>query len=95
MRSGMMVWAFLAGVGLVTFDSELESQNGPQLPPVREIALDTLHDVAVAVYDPRGSIIYYNPAYMQRLGPQLSAFFMAHEYGHLSLRHTQGLRARR
>jgi hypothetical protein len=89
MRSGMMLWVSLAGLGLVALDSDLESQDAPESPPVREIALDTLHDLAVAVYDPNGSIIYYNPAYMQRLGPQLSAFFMAHEYGHLSLRHTR------
>jgi hypothetical protein len=89
MRSGMMLWVSLVGVAVVTRQTELESQVSPQWPPVREIALDTLHDVAVAVYDPKGSIIYYNPDYLQRLGPQLSAFFMAHEYGHISLRHTR------
>ncbi|HEY7026651.1 MAG TPA: hypothetical protein VH438_03545 [Gemmatimonadales bacterium] len=88
MRSGMMVWVSLVGVGVITVVPELESQS-PQSPPVREIALDTLRDVAVAVYDPKGSVIYYNPDYLQRLGPQLTAFFMAHEYGHLALRHTR------
>ena len=90
MRSGMMVWVSLVGVGVITMETELESQNSPQSPPVREIALDTLRDVAVAVYDPKGSIIYYNPDYLQSLGPQLSAFFMTHEYGHLALHHTRG-----
>lgn len=89
MRSGMMVWVSLVGVAVVTRQTALESQGSPQGPPVREIALDTLHDVAVAVYDPKGSIIYFNPDYLQRLGPQLSAFFMAHEYGHITLRHTR------
>ncbi|HSE68783.1 MAG TPA: hypothetical protein VLB12_17450 [Gemmatimonadales bacterium] len=89
MRSAMMVWVSLVGVGGLTMGRELESQNSPDSPPVREIALDTLHDVAVAIYDPKGSLIYYNPAYLQRLGPQLSAFFMTHEYGHLALRHTR------
>jgi hypothetical protein len=89
MRSGMMVWVSVVGVGLITLEPELESQNSPQSPPVREIALDTLRDVAVAVYNPKGSVIYYNPDYLQRLGPQLSAFFMAHEYGHLALHHTR------
>jgi hypothetical protein len=88
MRSATMVWVSLAGVAVVTRQTDLKSQGSPQ-PPIREIALDTLHDVAVAVYDPKGSIIYYNPDYLQRLGPQLSAFFMAHEYGHISLRHTR------
>jgi hypothetical protein len=89
MRSGMIVWVSLVGVAAVTRQTGLESQGSPQGPPVREIALDTLHDVAVAVYDPKGSIIYYNPDYLQRLGPELSAFFMAHEYGHITLRHTR------
>jgi hypothetical protein len=89
MRSAMMVWVSLVGVGAVAQHTVLESQGGTQSPPVREIALDTLHDVAVAVYDRKGSIIYYNPDYLQRLGPQLSAFFMAHEYGHISLQHTR------
>lgn len=84
-----MVWVSLVGIGLLTLEPKLESQNTPQSPPVREIAMDTLRDVAVAVYDPKGSVIYYNPDYLQRLGPQLSAFFMAHEYGHLALRHTR------
>jgi len=89
MRSGMMVWVSLVGITVVTRQTGLESQGSPQGPPVREIALDTLHDVALAIYDPKGSIIYYNPDYLQRLGPQLSAFFMAHEYGHISLKHTR------
>jgi hypothetical protein len=89
MRSGMMVWVSLVGVGVI-MEPELESQNSPPSPPVREIMLDTLRDVAVAVYDPKGSVIYYNPDYLQRLGPQLSAFFMTHEYGHLALHHTRG-----
>jgi hypothetical protein len=89
MRSGMMLWVSLVGVGMVVKQAELESQGSPQSPPAREIALDTLRDVAVAVYNPTGSIIYYNPAYLQRMGPQLTAFFLAHEYGHLALRHTR------
>lgn len=89
MRSGMMLWVSLVGVGMVVKQAELESQGSPQSPPAREIALDTLRDVAVAVYNPTGSIIYYNPAYLQRMGPQLSAFFLAHEYGHFALRHTR------
>jgi hypothetical protein len=33
-------------------------------------------------------VIFYNPALLQRVGPQLSAFFIAHEYGHIHGGHT-------
>lgn len=56
---------------------------------VREIPLDTLSDVAVADYREDGSVIYYNPAALGRLGPLLSAFLIAHEYGHIQLHHTR------
>jgi hypothetical protein len=56
---------------------------------VREVPVDTLPDVAVADYREEGSVIYYNPTVMRRLGPLLSAFLMAHEYGHIELRHTR------
>ena len=58
--------------------------------PVRVIATDTLRDVAVAVYDVRHPTIYINPARMQQFGPELSEFFMAHEYGHIRFHHTRG-----
>jgi len=56
---------------------------------VREIADSTLHDVAVAVYHPTKSVIYFNPVLMSRLGPELETFFLAHEYAHIDLRHTR------
>jgi len=56
---------------------------------VREIADSALRDVAVAVYHPSKSVIYYNPVLMARLGPELESFFMAHEYAHIDLRHTR------
>jgi hypothetical protein len=56
---------------------------------VRVIADVSLRDVAVAVYDPVHPVIYYSPVHMQRFGPELQAFFLAHEYAHLELRHTR------
>lgn len=56
---------------------------------VREIADSALHDVAIAVYHPTKSVIYFNPVLMGRLGPELESFFMAHEYAHIDLRHTR------
>ena len=50
---------------------------------VRVVVADTLRDIAVAVWDARHPTIYLNPARMQKVGPLLSQFFVAHEYGHL------------
>jgi hypothetical protein len=54
---------------------------------VREVADSTLHDVAVAVADPLDPVIYYNPRLMTRFGANLSAFVLAHEYGHIQYGH--------
>jgi Zn-dependent protease with chaperone function len=56
---------------------------------VQEIADVSLRDVAVAVYDPVRPVIYFNPDLMDRFSPELGAFFMAHEYAHIALRHTR------
>jgi hypothetical protein len=61
----------------------------PEAPAVREIADVSLRDVAVAVYDPAHPVIYYNPKLMDRFGPEMQAFFMAHERAHIELRHTR------
>ena len=58
-------------------------------PRVREIADPSLRDVAVAVYDSANPVIYYNPDLMRHFGPELAAFFMAHEHAHIALRHTR------
>ena len=54
---------------------------------VREVADSSLQDVAVAVADPLDPVIYYNPRLMSRFGPNLSAFVLAHEYGHIRYGH--------
>jgi hypothetical protein len=61
----------------------------PTPPAVRVIADPSLRDVAVAVYDTVQSVIYYNPSIMQRFGPDLESFFLAHERAHIELRHTR------
>jgi hypothetical protein len=59
-----------------------------RLIDVRQIATDTLHDVALATFENGRPIIYYNPALLQRFGPRLTTFFFAHEYGHVHYGHT-------
>jgi hypothetical protein len=57
---------------------------------IRRIATDTLRDVALTRIEDGVATIYYNPALLEHLGPQLSAFVMAHEEGHVFLRHAEG-----
>jgi hypothetical protein len=59
-----------------------------RLVDARQVPTDTLRDVAVATFEHGRPTIYYNPSLMRRLGPELSDFFLAHEYGHLYYGHT-------
>jgi hypothetical protein len=58
-----------------------------RLVDVRQVASDTLHDVAVATYERGRPVIYYNPVLLERVGPQLADFFLAHEFGHIFYGH--------
>ena len=57
---------------------------------VRQIATDTLRDVAVATFVHGRPTIYYNPVLLQGFGPRMAEFFFAHEYGHLRYGHAGG-----
>ena len=59
-----------------------------RLIDVRQIATDTLHDVALAAFENGRPVIYYNPVLLQQFGPELTTFFFAHEYGHIHYGHT-------
>jgi hypothetical protein len=61
-----------------------------RLIDVRQIPSDTLRDVALVLFEHGRPIIYYNPILINRVGPQLGAFFFAHEYGHIHGGHTGG-----
>jgi hypothetical protein len=61
-----------------------------RLVDVRQIASDTLRDVAVATFIQGRPTIYYNPALLQGFGPRMAEFFFAHEYGHLRYGHAGG-----
>lgn len=61
-----------------------------RLIDVRHVPSDTLPDVALVTFERGRPIIYYNPVLLSRMGPQLTAFFIAHEYGHIHGGHTGG-----
>ncbi|HEY6838087.1 MAG TPA: hypothetical protein VI389_05015, partial [Geobacteraceae bacterium] len=68
------------------------AQAVQRLMDVRQIATDTLHDLAVAAFENGRPVIYYNPVLMQRVGPELESYFFAHEYGHIRYGHTGSAR---
>ena len=75
-------------LSLVHVGSE-EPIAAPETITVQVIPSDTLHDVAVAVWDEKHPTIYVNPTKMQQFGPLLTEFFLAHEFGHVQYRHTR------
>lgn len=78
--------AVLIGADAAPFRELTRPAPGPR---VRVIADVMLRDVAVAVYDPVRSVVYYNPRSMPQFSPELQAFFLAHEYAHIELKHTR------
>jgi hypothetical protein len=79
----------LVGLTILTHDVAAPQPEFGLPNLVLELADDSLMDVAVAVYTPYRGIIYYNPDRARQLGPDLSAFFRAHEFGHLYYHHTR------
>ncbi len=55
---------------------------------IREVASDTLHDVALVREEGGRPVIYYNPVLLDRLGADLTRYFMMHERGHVAFGHT-------
>lgn len=83
--------ALLLAFGLVSAlgAGRADAQGLHLIPGVLEIPSDTLQDLAIAAVDLPAPVIYYNPRMTRRFGPLLTEFFLAHEYGHIALRHTR------
>ena len=87
-RAGSKI--FITGViALVSTSSAASRAHTAAEPLVRIVSADTLHDVAVAVYDSVHPTIYVNQRRMQEFEPALQSFFLAHEYAHIHLHHTR------
>ena len=82
----IVITTFIAALSLSA--GAHRAQAVQRLMDVRQIATDTLHDLAVAAFENGRPVIYYNPVLMQRVGPELEAYFFAHEYGHVRYGHT-------
>ena len=54
---------------------------------VPEVPAPWLNDIALASLTSQGAVIYYNPTRCQQIGAPVCAFFRAHEYGHIQLKH--------
>ena len=65
------------------------------LTDVKLVFSDTLRDVAMTLRENGRPVIYFNPALIERVGPLLRDFFVAHEYGHVVYDHVGGALAGR
>jgi hypothetical protein len=81
--------AIAGAVGCAAVASLAHAQGLNLLPGVPEVANDSLPDVAMATVGRPDPVIYYNPRLMNRYGPLLGEFFLAHEYGHLFHHHSR------
>ena len=89
MRMESRLGALCVAVFLSWNADSADAQGLHLIPGVPEIATDTIDDIAIAIVDVPQPAIYYNPIRARRYGPQLTEFFLAHEYGHIALHHTR------
>ncbi len=89
MRMESRFGAFFTAAFLSWNAGPADAQGLHLIPGVPEIASDTIDDIAIATVDLPQPVIYYNPIRARRYGPQLTEFFLAHEYGHIALHHTR------
>ncbi|WP_340074212.1 hypothetical protein [Leptobacterium sp. I13] len=78
----LILTVFIVGISLSSYAQYWTAPSG-----IREIPVPTLNDIAIASFDGYGPVIYYNPNITNQVGPLVTAFFHAHEYGHHNLGH--------
>jgi hypothetical protein len=69
-------------------------EPAPFRPAAELIANARLADAAMAFADPDRPLIYYNPSMLREVGPELAAFLLAHEEGHIVYQHQRPDRSR-
>jgi hypothetical protein len=80
--------ALAAAAWWLTLPSEAVGPS--QFVDTRMEASDTLRDAAVTIIHGGRATIRYNPALLSLLGPGLTDFVLAHEYGHAFYGHSGG-----
>jgi hypothetical protein len=68
--------------------TSVEAQSS-RIPGVRIVSSLVLADAAVAIADSRHPVIYINPRVFEEVGPDMAAFLLAHEEGHIALGHSR------
>ena len=87
----MRMSGIVTAVAVLVLSGRPEGAQALQrLIDVRQVPSDTLRDVALVTLERGRPVIYYNPELLNRVGPHLSTFFFAHEYGHIHYGHTGG-----
>ena len=80
----------MPSIALFIFWLLLPTPSVAQLRRVQEVPRITQRGIAKVTRDRQGKqVIYYNPNTCRRLGRDACAFFRAHEYGHIALRHLE------
>lgn len=85
----MRVWRVLTWIlalGSLAAASAAQAP-APFRPAAKLIANPRLADAAIAFTDPPPAVIYYNPNLLREVGPEVAAFLLAHEEGHIVYRH--------
>lgn len=90
MRARLLVTTLLSVTAAMVETGASQMPQAGSTADVRLIASDSLRDVAFTATKDGRYVIYYNPILLQRVGPRLAAFFIAHEYGHVAAGHTGG-----
>ncbi len=82
------VWSIATASLLACSASVAHAQAAAPPRAIAFLADYQLGDAALAVADSVRPVIYYNPTILERSGPAMSAFILAHEEAHIHMNHT-------